>query len=330
MRWLSGFVMALGALFLIAGLGAYALYSRPGPLPHDATIVIPHGRLVVAIETLQREGALTPGNATRYGFRLAARLTRGQGRVHAGELVFPAHASWQTLLHVLRSGRPVQHELTIPEGLTAAQIAWLVEQAPALSGQAEVPQEGSILPETYAYELATPRSVLLARMRQAMRRKLAMIWDGRDPAAGLSGPNELVRLASIVERETAIAAERPQVAGVFLNRLRLHMRLQSDPTVAYAASGGLGNLTRPLSHADLEYPNLYNTYVIAGLPPTAICAPGAAALEAVAHPAASNSLYFVADGTGGHAFAATLADHLRNVARLRAREIQPAQPATLP
>lgn len=321
MRWLLSLLVLF--LLVVAGLfGAYALYDRPGPLPHDTAILIPHGRLAAAIGALQQRGALPEGEAARYGFRLAARLTRGDGPIHAGELVFPAHASPGDLLRVLRTAHPVQHELTIAEGLTAAQIALLIANAEALSGPAPVPAEGSILPETYAFELNTQRAVLVGRMQLAMQRRLATIWDGRDPAAGLSGPSELLRLASMVERETAVASERPMVARVFLNRLRLGMRLQSDPTVAYAASGGLG-LARPLSRADLAQPNPYNTYVIAGLPAGAICAPGAASLAAAAHPASGDALYFVADGTGGHAFASALPDHLRNVARLRARSAAP-------
>ena len=323
MRWFFSLVVLVLLLTGAGGLGAYALYVRPGPLPRDTAIVIPHGRLAAAIEALQRRGALPAGEVARTGFRLAARLTRGDGPIHAGELAFPAHASPEDLLHVLRTARPVQHELTIPEGLAAAQIAWLVAQADLLSGPVPVPEEGSVLPETYAFERDTPRAVLVGRMQLAMRRDLAAIWDGRDPAAGLSGPSELLRLASMVERETAIASERPMVARVFLNRLRLGMRLQSDPTVAYAASGGLGNLARPLSRADLAQPNPYNTYVVAGLPAGAICAPGVASLRAVAHPAPGDALYFVADGSGGHAFATDLPDHLRNVARLRARDAAP-------
>ena len=318
-RWLLPPVLAILAL-----IGSYALYLRPGPLAQGAAIVIPRGGLDAVIGVLQRRGALPQGDAARYGFRLAALLTRGEGPIHAGELEFPAHASPRELLLGLRTARPVQHELTIPEGLTAARIALLVEQAPALSGPSPVPPEGSVLPETYAYEFDTPRQVLIVRMEQAMRRKLAAIWAGREPEATLPDPSDLVRLASIVERETAVAAERPKIAAVFLNRLRLGMKLQSDPTVAYGVSGGLGNLERPLSRADLEQPSPYNTYLIHGLPPGPICAPGAASLEAVAHPAATDALYFVADGSGGHAFAANLADHLRNVARLRALEAQPA------
>jgi UPF0755 protein len=322
------FVSILMLLLLVGAVlfGAAVLYDRPGPLPGETAIVIPHGRLSLAVEALQREGALPAGDAGRYGFRLAALLTRAEGPIHAGELEFPAHASLRDLLHVLRTARPVQHELTIPEGLTAAQIALLVANGKALSGPAPVPPEGGILPETYAYELDTPRSVLVGRMQQAMRRKLAAIWDRRDSAAGLSSPSELLRLASIVERETAIPAERPMVARVFLNRLHLGMKLQSDPTVAYAASGGLGNLSRPLSRSDLALANPYNTYAAPGLPPGPICAPGAASLDAVAHPAAGDELYFVANGSGGHAFAAALSDHLRNVARLRALHAGTAPP----
>lgn len=320
-RLLSLFALLL--LFGIALFGVIALYERPGPLPRDTAIVIPHGRLMAAIAALQQQGALPAGEAVRYGFRLAARLTRDDGPIHAGELAFPGHASPRELLRVLRTAHPVQHDLTIPEGLTAAQIALLVMRADALSGPVAVPEEGSILPETYAFERGTTRAVLVGRMQSAMRRSLAAIWDGRDPAVGLADPSALLRLASMVERETAIPAERPLVARVFLNRLRLGMRLQSDPTVAYAASGGLG-LSRPLSRADLARPGPDNTYVITGLPADPICAPGAASLRAAAHPAPGDALYFVADGSGGHAFAADLPDHLRNVARLRAREAAPA------
>ena len=297
------------------------LYDTPGPLVADSAIVVPRG-VDKAIEALQRRGALFPGAPARAAFRLAILLTRREGAIHAGELAFPAHASARALLEVLRTARPVQHALTIPEGLTAAQIATLLDGAGALSGETPVPQEGDVLPETYAYERGTSRNALIGRMRVAMRDRLSAIWRDRDPTLGLSTPAQLLTLASIVERETALPAERPLVARVFLNRLRLGMRLQSDPTVAYAASGGLG-LSRPLRRSDLAQQNPYNTYAVGGLPPDAICTPGTASLRAVAHPATSDALYFVADGSGGHAFAISLADHQRNVARLRAREAAP-------
>ncbi len=303
-------------------LGGVLLYDAPGPLDVDTAIVVPRGGVNVAVAALQRRGALPSGRAARAGFRLAILLTRREGTIHAGELLFPAHASPRALLAVLRDARPVQHVLTIPEGLTAAQVATLLESAGALSGETPVPQEGDVLPETYAYERGTSRSALVERMRAAMRDRLSAIWRDRDPALPLSTSSQLLTLASIVERETALPAERPLVARVFLNRLRLGMRLQSDPTVAYAASGGLG-LSRPLRRSDLAQPNPYNTYAVGGLPPDAICAPGTASLRAVAHPAPGDALYFVADGSGGHAFASSLADHQRNVARLRAREATP-------
>ncbi|WP_428376385.1 endolytic transglycosylase MltG [Lichenicoccus sp.] len=320
-----------------AGLGGLWLYGRPGPLAGDQAIVIPHGGLASAGAALQRHGALPDGPASLLGFRLAGRLTRDQGPVHAAELAFPAHASVRDLLLVLRTSRPVQHELTVPEGLTAAQIAVLVAGAAALAGPAPVPAEGSIMPDTYAYELAMPRRELVGRMQAAMRRRLAQVWAGRDAQPELPTPDDLLILASVVERETAKAAERPLVARVFLNRLHQGMRLQSDPTVIYGASGGLGVLARPLSRADLAQPNPYNSYLLPGLPPGPICAPGLASLQATAHPAAGDALYFVADGTGGHAFAADLPTHLQNVARLRAREAShatgvsaPAPPVPIP
>ena len=314
MRWL----LVAALLLAVLVFGARALYQRPGPLPHAQAIVVPHGPVSLAAAVLQQAGALPSGQAASGVFRLAARLTRGDGPIRAGEFAFPAHASLRAMLRVLRTSPPVQHELTIPEGLTAAQIARRIAQATALSGPTPVPAEGGILPQTYDYVRGTGRAALVARMRQAMARQVAAIWAGRDPKAGLADPDEMVILASMVERETARPAERPLVARVFLNRLRLGMKLQSDPTVIYAVAGGLGPLPRPLSRADLALDNPYNTYVVTGLPAGPICAPGVAALAAVAHPAASDVLYFVADGTGAHRFSNSLAQHLRNVAHWRA------------
>ena len=310
----------------LAALGGLWLYGRPGPLERNTAIVIPHGGLASVGVALQREGALPEGPAALLGFRLAGRITRNQGPVHAAELAFPAHASMRDLLLVLRTARPVRHDLTIPEGLTAAQIAMLVAGAAALGGPAPVPPEGSVMPDTYAYELGTSRRDLVGRMQAAMRRKLAQVWAGRAPQPELARPEDLLILASVVERETAEAGERSLVARVFLNRLHQGMRLQSDPTVIYGVSGGLGVLSRPLSRADLAQPNPYNSYLLAGLPPGPICAPGVASLEAVAHPATGDALYFVADGSGGHAFASDLLTHLQNVARLRALEASHAAP----
>jgi UPF0755 protein len=256
---------------------------------------------------------LTNGTLT---FRAAARLDRA-GPLHAGEFHFPAHARLRTVLDVLGTGRPVAHLLTIPEGLTAAQIARLLDAAEPLAGADSVPDEAGLLPQTYAFPRGTLRAAFLQRAAQALDRALDAGWAARAPDLPLGSPRDALILASLVERETAIADERPHVAAVFLNRLRLGMKLQSDPTVAYAATGGLGG-PHSLSRADLDDDNPYNTYRHAGLPPGPICAPGLAAIQAVLRPARSDDLYFVADGTGGHVFAQTLADHERNVARWRA------------
>ena len=304
-------VLACAAGLLI--LGARLLYERSGPLAVATDIVVPRGSTDEVAHALHAAGAVENPLA----LRLAALATRGDGPIHAAELAFPAHASLRQVLAVLRTGHPVEHTITIPEGLTAAEIAELVARSDALDGPVTVPQEGAVLPQTYDYERGTRRNALLARMRAAMADALARVWRARTPVGGLRSPQELLVLASMVERETGVAAERPLVAAVFLNRLRLGMKLQSDPTAAYQATGGLGALARPLTRADLALPGTTNTYVLPGLPAAPICSPGLASLEAAAHPAATDALYFVASGTGGHVFAASLGEHLRNVGRYR-------------
>jgi UPF0755 protein len=275
-------------------------------------IVIPKGGIDAVAAALVNAGALD----RPLGFRIAGMITAG-GAPRAGEFAFPAGASLHVLFDVLRTARPVQHHLTIPEGLTSTRIAALVNGAEAAVGTVAAPPEGSVLPETYAYEYDTAREALLARMTLAMQRALAREWEARAPDLPLASARQALILASIVERETARPEERAHVAAVYLNRLRLGMKLQADPTVAY----GLGEPRegeRKLSRADLERDTPYNTYRIAGLPPGPICAPGLASLHAVLHPAASEDLYFVADGSGGHVFARDLATHQRNVTRWRA------------
>jgi UPF0755 protein len=282
-------------------------------------VVIPHGSPADVGVRLAEQGVVSDVRA----FRLAALLTRGEGNLHAAELAFPARASLRQVLTILRTARPVQHRLTIPEGLTAAQIAMLVDRAEALQGAPPVPDEGAVLPQSYAYEYGDTREAVIARASAAMQRQLAQVWAGRAGDLPLATPRDLLILASIVERETARPEERPLVAAVFLNRLRRGMKLQSDPTVAYAVTGGMGVSERPLSRADLELASPYNTYRNAGLPPGPIASPGLASLQAVARPAESDDLYFVADGSGGHAFARTLEEHNRNVARWRTLSTQP-------
>jgi UPF0755 protein len=302
-------------------------YNFPGPLPDDKNIVIPHGTPEQVADALKAAGAL----AGTWEFRIAALATRGWGPLHAGEFTFPRGATLREMLVILRTARPAQHHVTIPDGLTAAQIATLIDRGDGLTGDTPVPPEGRVMPETYAYDLGTTRAALLARAEAAMDHALAQAWAKRDGGLPLATEDELLTVASIVERETAKADEQPLVAAVFLNRLRLGMKLQADPTVIYAASGGSGVLRHPITHADLAWDNPYNTYQVAGLPPGPISNPSPAALAAVAHPAKTDDLYFVADGNGGHVFARTLEDHNRNVARWRALNAPlPAVPAPAP
>ncbi len=322
MRGLGIAAFVLLVLVLSAGgafLWAEHLYTADGPLPETRAVVVPHGGLDTLAPALRQAGVIADERA----FRIAAEVTRRAGPLHAAEFEFPAHASLEAVLAVLRTGRPVEHRLTIPEGLTAAQIAELLEHANALTGEPVVPPEGAMLPETYAYEYGTARTAIVARAEAAMQRVLAEAWGARAPGLPLARPQDALILASIVERETGKPEERPMVAAVFLNRLRLGMPLQSDPTVAYGASGGMGRLDRPLSRADLERDDPYNTYRLRGLPAGPICTPGLASIRAVLQPAQTDALYFVADGTGGHAFARTLAEHEQNVARYRSLGAEP-------
>lgn len=309
---LAALLLALGGA--AGAWGGRVLWLGPGPLAAETEFVVPRAPTAELALSLHAAGIV----ANPFAFRLATLATQREGTLHSAEFAFPAHASLRQVLSILRTARPVQHRLTIPEGLTAAQIAALLGRTPALAGDEVVPAEGALLPETYSFERDTPRATLAARASAAMDRALAQVWEERDPKLALASPRELLILASIVERETARPEERAHMAGVFLNRLRLGMKLQSDPTVIYAVSGGAGQLDRPLSHADLDGPNPYNTYRSPGLPPGPICSPGLATLRAVAHPLATDDLYFVADGHGGHAFARTLDEHNRNVARWRA------------
>ncbi len=309
-----GLALLLGGGIAAGYAGLRHRLDRAGPLDRPVAVVVPHGDTEAVGEALRAAGVIDSGGL----FRLAAWLTRRGGKLHAAELAFPAHASLREVLVVLRTAKPVEHRLTIPEGLTARQIAALVQHAEAATGAVTPPPEGSVLPQTYSYEYGTPRGVLLARGEAAMDQAIATAWTSRAPDLPLASPLDAVILASIVERETARPEERPHVAAVYLNRLRLGMRLDADPTVAYGASGGEGVLDHKLTRGDLEQDEPFNTYRRAGLPPTPIDSPGMASIQAVLHPAASDDLYFVADGSGGHVFARTLEAQDRNIARSRA------------
>lgn len=316
-RFLGG---ALLALAVLAGAGAWfawRTWTAPGPLAEPAQVVVPRGGTEAVGAALLRHGVIADSRA----FAAASLLTRGEGRIRAAEFTFPAAASLRDVLDILRNARPVQRRLTIPEGLTARQITALFEGAEGLIGEMPAISEGALLPDTYVYQYGEARAPIVRRAEAAMRAALEEAWRERAPDLPLSSPREALVLASIVEEETGVAEERARVAAVFVNRLRRGMPLQSDPTVAYAVSDGAG-LDRPLSRADLERDTPFNTYRNRGLPPAPIASPGREALRAATRPAQTEDLYFVADGTGGHAFARTLEEHNRNVARWREIERQ--------
>ena len=306
---------ALAALVLLAAAGAgwaWHRFQSPGPLVEQAQLVIPRGGTEAIAAALDRAGVIDQPRL----FALAALATRGEGPLRAAEFGFPPGASMAEVLDILRHGRPVQRRVTIPEGLTARQIAAVLNRTEGLTGELPAFAEGAVLPETYAFRFGDDRAALLRRAEAAMLQALSEAWSSRAEGLPLATPREALVLASIVERETSVPEERPRIAAVFLNRLRAGMPLQSDPTVAYAAADG-AVLERPLSRADLDRDHPFNTYRVKGLPPAPIAAPGQAALRAVTRPATTDDLFFVADGSGGHAFARTLEEHNRNVARWR-------------
>jgi UPF0755 protein len=319
--WLAVFA---GETFAVTGF--YQDIAGPGPLTAARSVVIPSGAGLSGIATLlAKRGVIR----SRWAFMLGAVLSGRHAALKAGEFRFAPRTSAMAAIDLMVSGRTVEHRLTIPPGLTCAEILALVKAAPALSGKTgPCPGEGELMPDTYFYSYGAKRKLLLARMRRAMARSLAEIWATRRPDAAIASPRQLLILASIIEKETARPGERALIAGVFVNRLRLGMKLQSDPTVLYALSdGGRKPFKAPLTPADLAIASPYNTYRVQGLPPGPIDSPGMAALRAAAHPAATADLYFVADGDGGHAFAKTLAKQNRNIARyLRNDMPDPAAP----
>jgi UPF0755 protein len=276
-------------------------------------VILKHGSGLPQIaETLADSGVIR----LPFTFGVLAKLTGGGQHLRAGEYAVPARASAFDILQMIRAGRIVRHLVTIPEGLSSAQVADILNANPVLAGDAPVAAEGSIMPQTYDVERGQDRAEVVAQMRAAQSKLVQQLWAERAPDLPYRTPEQALAMASIVEKETAVPAERPHVAGVYLNRLNKGMRLESDPTIIYGITKGRP-LGRSLTHADVVDPTPWNTYVVAGLPPTPIANPGRASIEAALHPAKTNDLYFVADGSGGHVFAETYEQHQKNVDRWR-------------
>ncbi len=314
-RRLAGVLLALLAA-AAAGFAfrAWQDFNAPGPLAETRRVVVPKGTgLAPLAELLAEQGVLRHPLA----FRVLVTLDGAGNRLKAGEYDFAAGISAASVRDLLVAGRTVVRRLTVPEGLTTAAVLDLLRNAEGLVGEAPDPGEGRLLPETYHYSHGDGRADLAARMQRAMDKALARLFRDRPAGSPLNSETELLTLASIVEKETGLSGERARIAGVFVNRLKRGMRLQTDPTVIYALTGGRRELGRPLTRADLRVDHPYNTYRIRGLPPGPIANPGLAALEAAARPAKTDALYFVADGAGGHLFARTLEEHNRNAARYR-------------
>ena len=247
-------------------------------------------------------------------FKVAGRLSGKSTSLKAGEYRIPPRASTKMILDILVNGQNVVRRVTVPEGKTSAQIFELLMETPGLAGELPAPPpNGTLLPETYTFGYGVPRTVILQRMQEAMQKTIDDLWPYRDPDLPYTTKNEALTLASIVEKETSIPEERPRIAGVFINRLKRGMRLQTDPTVIYAITDGSMDLKRRLTHADLRVDHPFNTYTRKGLPPAPICNPGRDSIQAVLNPMKTDEIYFVADGTGGHTFSKTFKQHKRNI-----------------
>jgi UPF0755 protein len=319
---------AIITLVLIAMIGAGVVYyygrqliDAPGPLQDDKVVNIPaRAGMADIADVLQREGVI---DANRWAFIGAVFAMKARSDLKPGEYNFQKSASLRGVIATMVEGKVVQHSVTVPEGLTSEQILARLTDNDIFSGSVrEIPREGTLLPETYKFPRGTTREQVIQRMQQAQKRVVADVWEHRAQDAPVKSSEQLITLASIIEKETGKADERSRVAAVFANRLRQRIKLQSDPTIIYGLVGGKGTLGRPIKRSEISQPSPYNTYVIEGLPPGPISNPGRASLEAAANPARTRDLFFVADGTGGHAFTETYDQHQKNVARLRTMEKQ--------
>lgn len=328
-RVLSGFarivsgVMTLALVMMLAG-GALTLftghlYSRPGPLTTTQTIVIPKGTSTNSIaDDLEREGVVSSRWAFMVNYLVQSRMHPGEVVLKSGEYLFKPGVSIRDVIAILSEGKSVLYKVTIPEGLTSQQIVERLKSEENLTGDVtQIPAEGSLMPETYSIEKGMSRQELLDRMQAKQKQVLDAAWERRREGLPLQSPEQAVVLASIIEKETGRADERERIAGVFSNRLTKGMPLQSDPTILYGIYGGGVQWGKPILQTEKDAKNAHNTYQIKGLPPTPICNPGRPALEAALNPSQHGDVFFVADGTGGHIFSATLKDHNAAVSNWR-------------
>ncbi|MGE5511997.1 MAG: endolytic transglycosylase MltG [Bacteroidota bacterium] len=311
----------LSFVFLLLLIGAVVAvllrltFDQPGPLGHATVTVIPKGEGVSEIASrLEKDGVVSDRRLFMAHYlieRLYSNITEGRPiQLKAGEFEIRKQASLRQVLDTLSEGKAVLYKITVPEGLTSAQIVERLRAEPNLEGEiSEIPAEGTLLPDTYKFSRGMPRAELIDRMRSEHQRFVSAMWERRQKGLPIQTPEQAVILASIVEKETGRADERDRVAAVFVNRLKAKMRLQSDPTIVYGLVAGQGALGRAITRSDIDARNPYNTYQIDGLPPTPICNPGRSAIEATLNPARTSDLYFVADGTGGHTFSASLKEH---------------------
>lgn len=304
-------IIFLIVLSVLAYMQIKGWIAASGPLLNVTNVVVPKGAsLKTVAEELSRAGVIDKP----WLFRIMARINGLAKHLKAGEYQFMLGISLQAAMDKIARGEVFFRRITIPEGLTSGQIMYLIANYPDLEGEIDLDvKEGELLPETYSFELGASRNSIILQARSAMQKALEEVWASRDSSLPLKDVNELLTLASIIEKETGVPEERPLVASVFLNRLKKGMRLQTDPTVIYAITEGETSFGRSLKRADLKIDSPYNTYMNYGLPPGPICNPGREALMAAARPQQSDYLYFVADGKGGHRFARSLNEHNRNV-----------------
>ena len=315
MRWLIIFFIVSTSVCLVFSVWGYSQFILPGPLKVEKAIVIPRGAGIDRIGII-----LASHNVIRTPLVLsvAARSVGAGAALRAGEFSFRKHISLRSVIDILQNGKQVVRRFTVAEGLTNKEILMILNKTEGLTGKAVMPlNEGELLPETYFFSFGDSRNSLIKRMHVGMKKFLFDTWKKRAPRLPILTIKDATTLASIIEKETGRSAERARVAGVFINRLRLNMRLQSDPTVSFSITKGQVELRRALSQEDLKTPSPYNTYYTKGLPPGPITNPGRAAIKAAMNPRDTDELYFVADGKGGHIFSTNLGEHNRNVVKWR-------------